>query len=470
MTDKTKELKRLENTEEFIKKAKIKHGDKYNYSKVVYENAKKHIIIICKEHDEFEQTPDKHLQGGCKKCGIENSKLKQTGNIEEFIQKAKLKHGDNYDYSKVNYTKANKKVIIICNKHGEFEQIPTSHLKGFGCNKCGIENSKLKQTGNTEEFIQKAKLKHGDRYDYSKVDYIKANKKVIIICKIHDYFEQTPNNHIMGQGCIKCGIIEQHLLQRSNTEEFIKKSIEIHENKYDYSKVDYEKNNIKVIIYCKEHGDFLQTPSQHLVGSGCNKCGIENARTKMLDTSEIFIEKSIKIHGNKYDYSKVEYNNTYSDIIIICKKHGEFLTTPNYHLQRTYGGCLKCCKNGYSKKQIYWLNFLQKYNNITIQHAENYKEYLIPNTKYKADGYCINTNTIYEFHGTIYHGDPRFCNKNDFNYLGKNYGELYQKTLDKENLIKDLGYNLVVMWEYDWNKINKSIKVLQRKFRNFKLH
>jgi len=274
----------------------------------------------------------------------------------------------------------------------------------------------------------------------------------------------------MGQGCIKCGIIEQHLLQRSNTEDFIEKSIKIHGNNYDYSKVNYIKNDIKVIINCKKHGNFEQTPSQHLVGSGCNKCGIESMILKQSGNTEEFIQKAKLKHGDKYNYSKINYINNKSDIIIICKKHGEFLTKPNYHLQRTYGGCNKCCKNGYSKKQIYWLNFLQKYNNITIHHAENYREYLIPTTKYKADGYCINTNTIYEFHGTIYHGDPRFCNKNDFNYLGKNYGELYEKTLEREKLIKNLGYNLVVIWEYDWNRINKSVKILQRKFRNSKLH
>ena len=263
-----------------------------------------------------------------------------------------------------------KQIINTCKIHGDFLQGPANHINSKqGCPKCAGQNK------TNLEFIEEVIKIYGDKYDYSKVNYMKANKKVIIMCKIHGCFEQTPNNHIMGQGCIMCGIIEQHLIQKSNAAEFIEKSIKIHGIKYDYSKVNYIKNNIKVIINCKEHGDFEQMPSEHLIGSRCNKCGIENARIKMLDTIESFIEKSIKIHGNNYDYSKVKYNNTYSDIIIICKKHGEFLTKPNYHLQRTYGGCLKCCNKGYSKSQIHWLEFMSKFYNLNIQHAGNEGEY-----------------------------------------------------------------------------------------------
>ena len=95
---------------------------------------------------------------------------------------------------------------------------------------------------------------------------------------------------------------------------------------------------------------------------------------------------------------------------------------------------------------------------------------MILNTRFHADGYCKETNTIYEFHGDLWHGNPKLYDKNNISYFGIKYGELYEKTLEREQLIKDLGYNLVVMWEYDWNKINKSIKILQRKFRNSKLH
>jgi hypothetical protein len=91
---------------------------------------------------------------------------------------------------------------------------------------------------------------------------------------------------------------------------------------------------------------------------------------------------------------------------------------------------------------------------IYIQHAVNEGEFVIPETRYKADGYCKETNTIYEFHGTIYHGDPRICNPNDFNYLGNKYCDLYENTLQREAKIKELNYNLVVMWEHDYDLLN----------------
>jgi len=102
--------------------------------------------------------------------------------------------------------------------------------------------------------------------------------------------------------------------------------------------------------------------------------------------------------------------------------------------------------NGFSKVSIYWLDFISKLYNIQIQNAENDGEFKIPNTKYRADGYCKENNTIYEFHGTLWHGDPRIYNSNDISYFGSKYGELYQKTINKEKIIKEIGFNLVTMW------------------------
>ena len=108
---------------------------------------------------------------------------------------------------------------------------------------------------------------------------------------------------------------------------------------------------------------------------------------------------------------------------------------------------------------------MSKIHQNHIQHAENDGEYKIPNTRWRTDGYCVETNTIYEFHGTEYHGDPRCCDPDECNYLDKNYGELYQNTKEREKVIETMGYNLIVMWEYDWNKIVNSVKILQCKFR-----
>lgn len=180
-------------TNNFIEKANLKHGDKYNYSLVEYFGAKIKIKILCSKHGLFTQTPTNHLCGqGCPKCS--NNILFTT---DEFILKANLKHNYIFNYSLIY--KLNKKVKIICPLHGIFEQISKNHLRGDGCPTCS-GNKKL----TTEEFINKSKLKHGEKYDYSLVNYINNSKKVIIICEKHGEFIQAPNCHLNGSGCITC--------------------------------------------------------------------------------------------------------------------------------------------------------------------------------------------------------------------------------------------------------------------------
>lgn len=455
---------KIKTKEEFINKAIQVHDYKYDYSKVDYKKAIDKIIIICKTHGEFLQQSNVHLLGsGCVKCFRDRNPLLQRGNRDEFIEKAINIHGNKYDYSKVDYIKSSEKVIIICKEHNEFLQTPNKHLQG-GCKLCGIKKQTNKRSSNKEEFIKKAKEQHGDIYDYSKVEYVNNNSKVIITCKEHGDFSQTAGSHLQVHGCKKCATIVTSNKQKSNNEEFIKKAKEMHGDIYDYSKVEYINNNSKVMIICKEHGEFLQNAKGHIHKNvGCQKCSILQLQNKFKHTTETFIKKAMKTHGDKYDYSKVNYgDNGRVPIIIICKEHGGFLQKPQDHVSGC--GCQKCGHRNYSKSSILYLNFISKLKNIKIQHGENSMEYKIPNTRFKADGYCFETNTIYEFHGTIYHGDPRCCNSADNNYFGKNYGDLYQKTLEREQLIRDLGYNLVIMWEHDWNKINKCIKILQKQF------
>jgi G:T-mismatch repair DNA endonuclease (very short patch repair protein) len=452
----------------FINKAKIKHDNKYDYSKVDYKSSNIKVIIICKDHGEFEQMPNNHLQGnGCPNCRLDMMGKWNKSNKDEFISKAIMEHGNRYDYSKVDYKGSKIEITIICTEHGEFSQQPSVHLSGCGCNTCGIITRSLLKKKTQEEFINKAINKNGDKYDYSKVNYTGNNDNIIIICKEHGEFKQTPQTHLSGSGCNKCGKISSSLKQRSTTEDFVSKATIIHDNKFDYSKVNYINTKTKVIIICKIHGDFEQTPTEHLSGCGCYTCGRINTALKQKSSTEEFISKANIIHNNSYVYEKVNYNTAREKVIIICKTHGEFQQIPDSHLRGI--GCPNCRPN-YSKKQIEWLNLLSKLNNINIQHAMNGIEFTIPSTKYKADGYCENTNTIYEFHGDLWHGNPKLFKPNDTSYFGVKYGKLYKKTLEREKLIKDLGYNLVVMWEYDWNKINKSVKILQRKFRNSKPH
>ena len=184
----------------------------------------------------------------------------------------------------------------------------------------------------TETFIEKARKVHGDRYNYSRVNYINSITPVKIICPEHGEFEQRPAKHLSGQNCPKCS---KHY--RRNTEEFIKEASILHNNKYDYSKVTFVDVHTKVCIICPIHGEFWQTPHMHLSKKqGCPKCG----GTSKLTTEE-FIQKAKEIHGNKYDYSKVNYISNSDKVCIICPEHGEFWQKVNDHISGKKG-CPKC--------------------------------------------------------------------------------------------------------------------------------
>ena len=190
---------------------------------------------------------------------------------EEFIKRSKKIHNDKFDYSLVETNGIYNKVKIICPIHGIFEQILKSHLKGYDCYDCGRLKANKTHTLNNEKFIKKAKEIHGDKYDYSLVEYKSAKTKVKIICSIHGVFEQTPTIHTHKtnkSGCLICGGTK-----KLTTDEFIENAKEIHGDKYDYSLVEYKKNNIRVKIICKNHGIFTQTPQKHiLMNRGCPTC------------------------------------------------------------------------------------------------------------------------------------------------------------------------------------------------------
>lgn len=357
--------------------------------------------------------------------------------LEDYIQEAIKIHGNKYDYIELFKINNYPYLKISCKTHGEFQKRTTNHiLKKQGCPLCS-KPSKLTK----ELFIEKAINVHEDKYDYSQVEYINSNTKIKIICKEHGFFEQTPTNHLHGQNCPKCS---GKLVSK---EDFIERSNVYHNNKYDYNLVEFKTMKTPVKIICKTHGVYEQLPCYHLDSNGCYKCsGITR------NTEDFIINSKLK-HKGKYDYSKVNYENTRKQVIIICKEHGEFKQTPNDHLSGY--GCIKCAKIGYSKMCIEWLNKLMIDKNIFIQHAENIgeKKVKINNKLIKFDGYCETINTVFELHGNIWHGNPKLYNSMDINPVNKKkYGDLYNKTIEREKMIKENGYNLITIWEDEYLK------------------
>jgi hypothetical protein len=357
-------------------------------------------------------------------------------NIANEIYNNKYKYKQIYKNNKYYYFKIN------CEKHGDFEKRISNHIdRKQGCPTCAFEHSSLIQRNTTENFILKSKEIHGDKYDYSLSHYKDAKTKIKIICKEHGIFEQLPCNHYK-QNCPKCCKTIPY-----NYTTFCEKSNKKHNNKYCYDNSIFIDCKTPIKILCKEHGYFLQNPRDHLNGNGCYKC------CGKIKNTEDFVEKATKRQNYLYDYSKVNYINAREKVCIICKIHGDFLQSPNDHLNGR--GCQKCGLGNYSKVCINWLNNLMINDRIFIQHAENLgeKQIIINGKNYKCDGYCKETNTIYEFYGDIWHGNPNKYNKDDFNILNKKtFGELYQETINREKILKENGYNLITIWESEFNK------------------
>lgn len=216
----------------FKYKASLIHGDKYDYQLTDYKHSQEDIYIVCRDHGSFRQNPSNHLQGhGCPRCSgvrgndydltlttitcdlhletfYSNEKCSVCTSIKEeydnksFSEKAKEIHGDRYDYSKSVFTHNYEDLIITCSRHGDFNQKPYLHLSGNNCLKCSIEDRGLGLDG----FLEKSISKHGDRYDYSKVNYSHINTPVEIGCHSHGPFWQKPSVHFNGSNCPKCSI------------------------------------------------------------------------------------------------------------------------------------------------------------------------------------------------------------------------------------------------------------------------
>jgi len=202
-------------TKEFIEKAQAKHGLTYDYSLTEYVLSNEKVTIICKIHGPFMQKPNSHLNGsGCPGCIYEIRKL----TTEKFIERSQHPdvHGHKYDYSETDYINNKINVTIICKIHGPFQQTPKNHLNGSGCISCGNDKRiKSKTEQAAKDFIPNSIAEHGTKYDYSETEYIHSHEKVKIICKEHGPFLQTPNDHLQGKGCSKCGNakISQNILK-----------------------------------------------------------------------------------------------------------------------------------------------------------------------------------------------------------------------------------------------------------------
>ena len=362
----------------FIKKSKEKFGDRFDYSKVKYADSQTPITLICKEHGEFNIDMYKHLyyeDGGCPLCEKEEK-------ANAFIKKSKEKFGDRFDYSKVVYVNSQTPVTLICKEHGEFSVDMYRHLYSKDglcplCNKSSVNGGNrqplLFSRGgvkhlSTEYIIKRCKYIYADKYDYSKIEYKGGNattEKIEIVCPIHgSFFKIYDNIQKRDCGCPKCAkekSIEKRKLNSivSNANKFIEKSKEKFGERFDYSEVEYINSQTLVnIIDKKLNNETFSVKPYSFLNSVDGRPDI--VKSSALATED-FIKKARKIHGDKYDYSKVVYHKTHEKVCIICPIHGEFWQTPHDHLSSLRNGCgCPKCSNVVSKLEESVINRLLK--------------------------------------------------------------------------------------------------------------
>jgi hypothetical protein len=403
-------------TKEFIDKGKNKHKDEngiplFDYPETLLietPSQSTKIEIFCKKHNiNCTIEPRLHLQnetGGCGKCRADktsSSKMKKSKEKWEndILNTHLFPDGtQKYDYSEFIFTKRDEPSIIICKtcknngKEFRFYQAPNHHIdRKQKCNNCASIESGEKQTLPIEEIIKKCKEKHGDKYDYNKIqeNYKNTLSMIAIYCKECDeYFVQKTEFHLRGSGCKNCGIVKSAMSKLSDTDAFVEKAKKINKNNLlcDYSNTIYklarEYVNIKCIPCSR---DYKITPNNHLRGKGCPTCNHHTSRPAIEWLNYIQLDNNIILQ------------TAFSD-------EGEFI--------------------------------IPKTNN------------------FKADGYDKNTKTIYEFHGNFWHGNPKIYSSDKINEITKStMGELYKKTQDKKKICEALGYKYVEIWESDWNEL-----------------
>lgn len=415
--------------DEFITKARKKHGDRYSYPVFDISRATEKITIICPEHGEFQQSVYAHLKGqGCPKCS-----RNQNLTTEEFIKRAKAARGDEYDYSKTVYVNKRTKVCVIDREGNEIWIYPMVLCKPHK------ERTKtaIRRYKTTQDFIDYVSQVHNNKYDYSKTVYKGSQKKITIICPEHGEFQQIANNHAMGHGCPKCSNT-----CKFSTEEFVQKANKVHNNKYDYSKTEYTGNNQKVTIICPEHGEFQQNAQHHLAGHGCPKC----SKNKRLGNEE-FIKRAQKIHHDRYNYDKVDYTNLALPVTITCPTHGDFKQLPSVHL--TGGGC-PLCNESHLESLVY--KYLTDNN---IKYIQQYKTSWLK--RQSLDFYLPEYNVAIECQGVQHFQNIEFFN-NTFEYCSTM--DINKYKLCQENNIK-LFY-LLPNTKVDLSKVNNQYPIYNK--------
>ena len=356
---------------------------------------------------------------------------------EEYIQRAIAVHGDKYSYELTEYMDRKTLITITCKKHGPIKVNPWTHIKcGSGCIECARDEKLRTAPKDTESFIEKSRKIHGDKYDYSKVDYNGYKTPVEIICPIHGSFWMKPFVHLQPacqQGCPKCGIEKRVKERTGNKDEFIAKSNALYNFKYNYDKVEYINRLTPVIITCPIHGDFLQKPNDHLNGHECAKCTHPHINGR---TRDELLAEFYSIHQKLYSYPDLpERCNEHHKIKISCPKHGMFKQTVKYHLKG--GGCPICCNSKHANALAASMNE----ENISFEREKTFP-WLRRRIRgrMRLDFYLPDYNVGIEYQGAMHFGIHK---NNKYTMTKEDYEDLFERDRVKYKLCKEQGIRIL---------------------------
>jgi len=404
--------------EEFRAKCAELYGDKFTLKSLAKLPGSRKIRMNCTVHGEVLCDKARVVAGtGCPQCGYER-KGRARDTLEEFVEKARAIHGENYKYSRLE----DAEVVFECPIHGEQKHLRNDHLHGHGCPPCGhaVKNDGRRDTLQTYEV--KARLKHGDKFIYHYIE----GKYINYSCPIHGEIKQEKSSHLQGAGCEKCNKRKSRL----SFDEIVTRSKEVHGERYFYK----ELNQSFLLYTCEKHGDTIQKYADHIKGHGCVQCGIESASIKKALTMEEFLERVAQnenLVNAGLEYLEVDERN----VMFKCSKHGIQVRLKGVHLVSL--GCPECKGvqiSRFSEKVAAWLDSLQ----ITYIQESNlpYK-----GTTKKAD--FIVGNLVLELNGNYWHTEDKVgvsCH------------------IDKLRQANEAGYDFLMFSDVEWDTKPEVIK------------
>lgn len=447
--------------DEFERRMEEHHPGKINHSKTQYRTMTSDAEFECLCGLKYQRKPSRMFRPGgthgCPSC-CPNGK---PDTRESFIQKANAMYNDKYKYDQVNYVNSMTPVKIGCPKGHMFNRLPNKFLQGDGCGECSGHGRTF------AEFRRLSDEKYGkDVFKFNEKDYNGMSSPIEMTCSREHVFIIDAHTHLREKskgGCMQCSNIEAGIRKSYTQEDCIHHFKISHGERYDYSLVNYVDSLTPVTIICKIHGEFQQIPVSHKQGSGCKECGFKQLAETKTRSDQEWIDKARIVHGYKYNYLRVFREIDLKNRVffhIRCPNGHIFTQRCEHHLQGN--GC-GSCSSRFSKPQIEWLNYIAVEEDIQYGQSGEFKP---PGINIFVDGYSSETNTIFEFQGDFWHGNPKSFDQSLINPRTRStYGELFAKTLIRKSKLESLGYRVVEMWEYDWNRGKLAVKKIQHIFK-----